>query len=68
FGIQLISTPMAILASPPGGFFVFGMMMAVAIMMDQKAGRKVHNDPEKMGCAGCISEKACNGEEGSCEA
>lgn len=64
FGIELIKTPMAILASPPGGFFVFGILMACAIALDGKMGRKVETDPEKIGCAGCASAAACHGEEG----
>lgn len=62
FGVQLIKTPMAILASPPGGFFVFGILMTVAIVLSNRAGLKTNTDPEKMGCAGCAG---C-GSEGSC--
>ena len=56
FGLQILPQgvePVAILASPPGGFFVFGVLMALAILLDQKRGKKVDADPEKMGCAGC---------------
>lgn len=69
FGIQILPDavePMAILASPPGGFFVFGVLMALAIMLDEKQGRKVDADPEKIGCAGCPNSKNCHG-EGGCE-
>ena len=64
FGIEILSTPMAILASPPGGFFVFGMLIAVAVVIDKKAGRVHNTDPEKMGCAGCITAAACKAAEG----
>lgn len=69
FGLQILPQgvePVAILASPPGGFFVFGVLMALAILLDQKRGKKVDADPEKMGCAGCPNSKKCNG-EGGCE-
>ena len=69
FGIQILPSsiePMAILASPPGGFFVFGVLMALAIFVDEKQGKKVDADPEKMGCAGCPNSKNCHG-EGGCE-
>ena len=67
FGIQILPDavePMAILASPPGGFFVFGVLMALAIMLDEKQGRKVDADPEKIGCGGCPNSKNCHGEGG----
>ena len=69
FGFQILPAgvePVAVLASPPGGFFVFGVLMALAILLDQKRGKKVDADPEKMGCAGCPNSKNCNG-EGECE-
>ena len=69
FGLQILPQgvePVAILASPPGGFFVFGVLMALAILLDQKRGKKVDADQEKMGCAGCPNSKKCNG-EGGCE-
>ena len=69
FGLQILPQgvePVAILASPPGGFFVFGVLMALAILLDQKRGKKVDADPEKMGCSGCPNSKKCNG-EGGCE-
>ena len=69
FGLQILPQgvePVAILASPPGGFFVFGVLMALAILLDKKRGKKVDADPEKMGCAGCPNSKKCNG-EGGCE-
>ena len=43
-----------------------GTLMALAILLDQKRGKKVDADPEKMGCAGCPNSKNCNG-EGECE-
>ena len=69
FGVQILPAsiePMAILASPPGGFFVFGVLMALAITLDKKQGKKVETDPEKIGCAGCPNSKNCHG-EGGCE-
>lgn len=68
FGIELIKTPMAILASPPGGFFIFGILMAGAIVLSNRAGLKTNTDPEKMGCAGCAgcgSDSSCASEGGA---
>lgn len=68
FGIELIKTPMAILASPPGGFFIFGILMAVAVVLSNRAGLKTNTDPEKMGCAGCAgcgSDSFCASEGGA---
>ena len=67
-GFQIIPKsiePIGILVTPPGGFFVFGMVMAVAITIDLRQGKKVVSDPEKIGCAGCIHSEQC-GKEG-CE-
>lgn len=68
FSIELIKTPMAILASPPGGFFIFGILMAVAVVLSNRAGLKTNTDPEKMGCAGCAgcgSDSSCASEGGA---
>lgn len=59
FGISITSTiiqPMGILLMPPGGFFVFGCMIALVnkIMSHKKITPK-----QDMGCAGCHSATSC---------
>lgn len=56
--------PFSILVSPPGGFFVFGVLMAVAIWLDERRGKTVNADPEAAGCAGCANSALCHGEGG----
>ena len=56
--------PFSILVSPPGGFFVFGVLMAVAIWLDERRGKTVNADPEAAGCAGCANSTLCHGEGG----
>ena len=54
--------PMSILALPPGGFFVFGVFMAIAYFIERRRGK----DPEKEACAGCPSAAGCAA-KGACE-
>jgi electron transport complex protein RnfE len=68
FGIQIIPTsidPMLILILAPGGFFVFGMLMACANKLAEKKGK----EPAKLGCAGCPASASCSqaSKEGGCE-
>ena len=68
FGIQIIPTsidPMLIFILAPGGFFVFGMLMAVANKLAVKKGK----EPAKLGCAGCPAAASCGQatKEGGCE-
>lgn len=64
FGIRVTSgvmDPILIFILPPGGFFVFGMLVALS----SKLGEKQKTD-EKFECAGCHMGKDCakaNGEE-----
>lgn len=64
FGIGLIGDlqPMTIFIMPAGGFFVFGVLIAV---LNKLAKRK---PPEKLGCAGCPVKGSCASftEEGEC--
>ncbi len=65
FGLQLIPKgipPMAIFSQAPGGFFVFGVVMAVVGAILKKFGRKPVEDP----CAGCPSHALCGGPEAGC--
>ena len=58
FGMQIIPKaidPMLILILAPGGFFVFGMLMACANKLAEKKGKA----PAKLGCAGCRAAAGC---------
>lgn len=67
FGIQIIPTaidPMLIFILAPGGFFVFGLLMAVANKLAVKKGK----EPAKLGCASCPAAASCGqAKEGGCE-
>jgi len=60
FGTSITSTliePMGIFLMPPGGFFVFGCMIALV----NKIMKAKNNTPkQEMGCAGCPSSASCN--------
>lgn len=64
FGINLIGNlePMLIFIMPAGGFFVFGMVIAI---LNKIAHRK---PPEKIGCASCPAREGCSSftEKGEC--
>lgn len=49
-------SPMIIFLLPPGGFFVYGMLMALSNAIAKKSGKKV---VEHLGCANCPSRAAC---------
>ena len=49
--------PMLIAILPPGGFFVFGILVALANKLAKRAGKK---PVESLGCAGCPAAGACN--------
>lgn len=58
------SNPMLILILPPGGFFVFGLLVALANKLAVKKGKA----PAKLGCAGCPAASSCSkATEGGCE-
>lgn len=57
FGIPITSSlfdPVLIFILPPGGFFVFGMLIALANKLN---GKK--KEPEEVGCAGCPMGHNC---------
>ncbi len=61
FGLRLIPetvAPMAIFSQAPGGFFVFGVIMALAGVILKKLGRK-----QADGCAACPAQGLCGGHE-----
>ncbi len=62
-GFQIVPAsvqPMSIMILPPGGFFVFGVLMALAIFIERKTGKPV---PKNVGCAACPAGDSCPGKE-----
>ena len=61
FGVQVMPAavdPMTVFITPPGGFFVFGFLMALLIWSEIKTNnRKVRS----IGCEGCPSASVCGG-------
>ena len=51
-----IIDPMIVFLLPPGGFFVFGILVAVSNAIAKKNGKK---PVETLGCANCPSRNAC---------
>ncbi len=49
--------PMVVFLLPPGGFFVFGVLVAVSNALAKKNGKK---PVEHLGCANCPSRSACS--------
>lgn len=58
-----IIEPMIIFLLPPGGFFVFGMLVAASNAIAKKQGKKV---VEHLACANCPSRKLCS-DPAACE-
>lgn len=52
--------PMVIFLLPPGGFFVFGILVAVSNALAKKAGKK---PVEHLGCHNCPSRSFCERQE-----
>lgn len=52
-------TPIAIFILPPGGFFVYGLMIALANKLEGAGGKKGKKKAEA--CAGCPAAEACKG-------
>jgi len=56
--------PMLIFILPPGGFFVFGLLIALANKIAEGKGK----EPATLGCGGCPMAKSCSkAAEGGCE-
>ena len=55
--------PMRIIAMPPGGFFVFGALMALAIFLESKMGKKPMRELEAS-CDGCPAAETCGAKGG----
>ena len=63
FGITITAetiAPMTIFLLPPGGFFVFGVLVAASNALAKKAGKK---PVEHLGCHNCPSRSFCQKEE-----
>ena len=59
-----IIPPMLIVILPPGGFFVFGCLVALANKVAVKKGK----EPAKLGCGGCPMHETCSkAAEGGCD-
>lgn len=61
FGVQVMPAavdPMTVFITPPGGFFVFGCLMALVIWIETKTNNRIQR---KMGCEGCPAHGACSG-------
>ena len=65
FGIPLLSNfmdPIIIFLLPPGGFFVFGILIAIAGKLSTEG-----KAPETMGCAACPLAASCSKVQEKCE-
>ena len=65
FGIPLLSNfmdPIIIFLLPPGGFFVFGILIAIAGKLSAEG-----KAPETMGCAACPLAASCSKVQEKCE-
>ncbi len=62
FGLTIPSpfAPMTVFITAPGGFFVFGCLMAAVIFVEEKTGQRKQR---AAGCEGCPSASICSGEE-----
>lgn len=56
FGVQLLPFKILIFILPPGGFFVFGMLIMLANRLNTRAGKKVKDSP----CSGCPMAENCS--------
>lgn len=69
FGVPItqgVIDPILIFILPPGGFFVFGMLIALANKLSGKKKQKDTDD--NFGCAGCPMGNACSKiKEGGCD-
>ena len=66
FGMTIIPESVerfTFMTTPAGGFFPFGILMALVIFIENKTGNK---KKRSVGCEGCPSQGAC-GAKGGCE-
>ena len=65
FGLPVLSgfmDPIIIFLLPPGGFFVFGILVAIAGKLSEEG-----KAPETMGCASCPLAVSCSNVQEKCE-
>ena len=65
FGLPVLSgfmDPIIIFLLPPGGFFVFGILVAIAGRLSEEG-----KAPETMGCASCPLAASCSKVQEKCE-
>ncbi len=62
FGFQLMPVQILIFILPPGGFFVFGILIMLANKLNTRAGRKVKTTP----CDGCPMAANCSQKAEKC--
>ena len=65
FGLPILSNfmdPIIIFLLPPGGFFVFGILIAIAGKLSAEG-----KAPETMGCAACPLASSCSKVQEKCE-
>lgn len=55
--------PVGVLQQAPGGFFVFGILMALVIFIENKTGRKIKRTVGCEGCKGCAGGEGCPTQE-----
>lgn len=61
FGVAVLGAsfePMTLFITTPGGFLVFGVLMALVVFIETKLGARV---TRKVGCEGCPAAGACAG-------
>lgn len=56
FSIQVLPVQILIFILPPGGFFVFGILIAIANKLNAKKGKSIVENP----CQGCPMSKTCS--------
>lgn len=64
FGFQILPEaiePMAVFITPPGGFFVFAVLMALVVFIEIKTNKPIKRG---VGCEGCPSASDCS--KGAC--
>lgn len=69
FGINVLPEsipPMSIFASAPGGFFVFGCLMALAAIIDGKGKKDKRKAVPETACGACPAAASCPS-KGACE-
>ncbi len=64
FGHTVGNPPMLVFVMAPGGFFVFGMMVALVNAISKKQGKK---PIEHIGCENCPAKGCCGAADSGCD-